>query len=79
MANAGAAATAAAPLAWLRFELDDASAEAPPPSAVSAATVMPVMTLISGSEASSFTRSGIVGRSIRSGDSSAAAARGSLD
>ena len=48
------------------------SAEAPPPSAVSAATVMPVITLISGSEASSFTRSGIVGRSIRSGDSSAA-------
>ena len=30
MANAGAVATAAAPLAWLRFELDDASAEAPP-------------------------------------------------
>ncbi|HPU15603.1 MAG TPA: DUF2332 domain-containing protein, partial [Polymorphobacter sp.] len=30
MARMGAAATAAAPLAWLRFELDDASAGAPP-------------------------------------------------
>ncbi len=30
MARTGAAATAAAPLAWLRFELDDARAEAPP-------------------------------------------------
>ncbi|MGL4542208.1 MAG: DUF2332 domain-containing protein [Polymorphobacter sp.] len=30
MARMGAAATADSPLAWLRFELDDASAEAPP-------------------------------------------------
>ena len=43
----------------------------PPPSEVSAATTMPVITLISGSEPSSLIRSGTAGRSIRTGASSA--------
>ena len=45
------------------------SASVPPPFEVSAATTMPVITLISGSEPSSLTRSGTTGRSIRTGTS----------
>ena len=47
------------------------SASVPPPFEVSAATTMPVITLISGSEPSSFTRSGTAGRVIRTGVSRA--------
>ena len=48
------------------------SACTPPPSEVSAATVTPVITFISGSDASSFTRSGIERRPIFTGVSNAA-------
>ena len=45
-------------------------ASVPPPSDVRAATTTPVITLISGSEPSSLSRSGTVGRSRRTGTSS---------